>query len=133
MSAVVADTHVAVWYLIAPERLSSDATTVLDNAQADGDPICVTSISIVEAAYWVEKGRLPQAAYDRLVAELSRPDSGMIIVPLDLPIAQELRRIPRAIVPEMPDRIIAATAAYLNLPLVTRDLSIQAAGLKTIW
>ena len=33
----------------------------------------------------------------------------------------------------MPDRIIAATALSLNLPLVTRDGDIRASGVKTIW
>jgi predicted nucleic acid-binding protein len=33
----------------------------------------------------------------------------------------------------MPDRIIAATALHLGLPLVTRDLRIQASGIPTIW
>ena len=39
-----------------------------------------------------------------------------------------------AIVPEMPDRIIAATAQSLGLPLVTRDCRIQnLSALVTIW
>jgi predicted nucleic acid-binding protein len=33
----------------------------------------------------------------------------------------------------MPDRIIAATALALGLPLVTRDRKIRAADLETIW
>jgi predicted nucleic acid-binding protein len=34
----------------------------------------------------------------------------------------------------MPDRIIAATAFYLGIPLVTRDLRIQAlTNIQTIW
>jgi len=33
----------------------------------------------------------------------------------------------------MPDRIIAATALHLGLPLVTRDQRIAAAGIKTVW
>ncbi|MGH7200282.1 MAG: PIN domain-containing protein [Planctomycetaceae bacterium] len=33
----------------------------------------------------------------------------------------------------MPDRMIAATALHLNLPLVTRDRRIQAANIPTIW
>jgi PIN domain nuclease of toxin-antitoxin system len=32
-----------------------------------------------------------------------------------------------------PDRIIAATALTLNLPLITRDAAIRAAGIETIW
>ena len=62
-----------------------------------------------------------------------RPDSGLAVVSLDLSIARALRRIPRAVVPEMPDRIIAATALYLGLPLVTRDLRIRSADITTIW
>ncbi len=41
--------------------------------------------------------------------------------------------VPRETVPDMPDRIIAATALRHNLPLLTRDSRIQAAGIKTIW
>jgi predicted nucleic acid-binding protein len=60
--------------------------------------------------------------------------TAFVVVPLDLAIAQTLRQVPRDIVPEMPDRIIAATAQYLNLPLVTRDLRIQAlTTIQTIW
>jgi len=40
--------------------------------------------------------------------------------------------LPRDLVPEMPDRIIAATALHLGLPLVTRDRRLQAAGIPTI-
>jgi len=37
------------------------------------------------------------------------------------------------VVPDMPDRIITATAFYLNLPLVSCDSKIQAANIQTIW
>lgn len=133
MSAVVADTHIAIWYLATPDRLSPDALAALDEADATGGPIYVASISVVEVAYLIEKGRLPEVVFERLIGELSRPDSGLVVVPLDLPVAQALRRIPRAVVPEMPDRIIAATALYLGLPLVTRDLRIRSADITTIW
>ena len=40
----------------------------------------------------------------------------------------------RATVPEMPDRIIAATALHLNAPLITRDHKIQALqNVQTLW
>lgn len=41
---------------------------------------------------------------------------------------------PRSTVPEMPDRIIAATALYLHIPLITKDHKIQALqSIQTIW
>jgi predicted nucleic acid-binding protein len=61
------------------------------------------------------------------------PDVNVEIVPLDAEVVRAVRRIPAAAIPEMPDRIIAATALHLNLPLVTRDTKIRGAGLNTIW
>jgi predicted nucleic acid-binding protein len=64
---------------------------------------------------------------------LTYPDSGLFIAPVDAGVADALPKIPRDVVPDMPDRIIAATALHLGLPLVTRDRRIQAAGIQTIW
>jgi predicted nucleic acid-binding protein len=55
------------------------------------------------------------------------------VIPLDRGIAEAVAQIPLTMVPDMPDRIIAATALFLKLPLVTRDHKIQAAEIETIW
>lgn len=70
---------------------------------------------------------------DRLTNALRSPDSGFRLAPLDLGVALHLRRISRADVPDMPDRIIAATPLALGLPLVTRDGKIRSSGIPTIW
>ena len=126
-------THAAIWLLFNPERLSSSALAALQDAIDAGEPIYLASISVVEVAYLTEKGRLPRDVFDHLVGELLRPDSGLIVVPLDLAIALALEAIPRSDVPDMPDRVIAATASHLGLPLVTRDLRIRSAKIATIW
>ncbi|MBI3796117.1 MAG: type II toxin-antitoxin system VapC family toxin [Deltaproteobacteria bacterium] len=133
MGAVVADTHAALWYLLNSQRLSANAAAALDGATQAGDPIYVASVSLVEVVYLVEKGRLPEFALERLNAALSDPASGFVTASLDLAVAQTLRHIPRDIVPDMPDRIIAATALHLHLPLVTRDPDIQKTLIRTIW
>ncbi len=33
----------------------------------------------------------------------------------------------------MPDRIVAATAVYLGVPVISRDGRIRAANLQTVW
>jgi predicted nucleic acid-binding protein len=58
----------------------------------------------------------------------------LVVVPLDPPVAKAFTQIPREIVPEMGDRIIAATALYLGLPLVTKDHKIRnLSNIQTIW
>ena len=48
MTAVVADTHTIIWYLRDPTRLSPVAIIALDAALAEGYPIYVSAISVVE-------------------------------------------------------------------------------------
>jgi len=134
MTAVVADTHTIIWYLRETTRLSPVAMMALDAALTEGYPIYVSAISVVEVAYLVERYRLPEEAFGQLINALSDSRTGLEIAPLDLITAQTLRQIPRDVVPDMPDRIIAATALSLSLPLVTRDGKIQAlTTIQTIW
>jgi PIN domain nuclease of toxin-antitoxin system len=133
MKSVVADTHTIIWYLSGAPELSAQAGAALDAAVESGEAVHVSAITIVEICYLVERGRIPEAALDRLIAVLSDRDAAFDVVPLDLQVAQAIRRIPRDVVPDMPDRIIAATAVALGLPLVTRDRRIVSSGIETIW
>jgi PIN domain nuclease of toxin-antitoxin system len=132
MSAVL-DTHAALWYLLDAKNLSQKVFTLIDGAAASGKPTYISSISLVEVVYLVERGRIAADAFDRFVDELGQDNPAFSVVPLDSTIAHSLRRIPRDVVPDMPDRIIAATALHLGFPLITRDRRLQAAGIKTIW
>jgi predicted nucleic acid-binding protein len=46
---------------------------------------------------------------------------------------QVMRQVSRVEVPDMPDRMVAATAVYFDVPVISRDRRIRAASLKTIW
>jgi PIN domain nuclease of toxin-antitoxin system len=133
MSACVADTHALIWYLLQDPRLSPMALATMQNAAVAGDAVFVPSISLVEIVYLIEKGRFPATLLPRVVNALNNPLRELETVSLTEAIAQTVRQIPRNIVPDMPDRIIAATALHLNLPLVTADHKIQAAAIQTIW
>lgn len=87
-----------------------------------------------QQAVLVERDRISASVLERLQVELSAEDAGIEIVALDQSIAFAIQQIDQPTVPKMPDRIIAATAYHLNLPLVTRDHKIrQLQTSQTIW
>ncbi|MBI1956286.1 MAG: type II toxin-antitoxin system VapC family toxin [Acidobacteria bacterium] len=131
--AAVLDTHAAIWYVFVRKRLSREALRFIRHAVDSGRPAYVSAISIVETIYLMERGRISFEAMQRLEAALKDPASGLHVAPVDEEVAQAVYKVPRDIVPEMPDRIIAATALRLGLPLITRDARIASAGIKTIW
>lgn len=133
MSSLVVDTHTAIWYLANSPKLSPKAPSAIDDAIQAGNSIYLAAISSVEVIYLVEKGNLPPVALERLQNALNDPGSSFVLAPLDLAVAWSVRHIPRDAIPDMPDRIIAATAMTLGLPLVTRDHKIRAADIETIW
>lgn len=132
MSALL-DTHSAIWYVSEPKRLSQRALRAIRSAISKGMPCYLSAISIIETIYLMERVRLPFAALQQLEAGLKDPASGLLVVPVDEAVVEQIYRIPRENVPDMPDRIIAATALHLQIPLITRDLKIQATHVKTIW
>jgi PIN domain nuclease of toxin-antitoxin system len=88
---------------------------------------------LVEIAYLAEKGKLPGALFDRVVLVLRQRNTALCEVPFTLDMADTLRGISRTFLPDTPDRMIAATAATLGVPLVTKDQRIHSAGVLTIW
>lgn len=125
MSSVVSDTHALLWYLSNSSNLSAAALNAFDQAETNGFLIYVPAIVIVELRYLVDKGRSILESDLRLVINtLNNPNSALTFAPLNQATAEDVERIPRSVVPEMPDRLIAATAFNLNLPLVSKDSEI---------
>lgn len=125
MSALVTDTHALLWFINKSSRLSEAARTAMRTAEDTGSAIYVPAISIVEIRYLVEKGTFTEADYGKVIIALKDDATALALAPLNLDVAEALAQIPRATVPDMPDRIIAATALALKLPLVSKDEEIR--------
>ena len=134
MNDCVTDTHGLIWYILNSPELSIIAKNTFLTTAKNGGNVFVPTISLVEITYLIEKNRFPPALLSRIISRLNNPNAELKPIELTVEIADTMSQIPRQIVPDMPDRIIAATALNLKLPLVTKDHKIQALqNIQTIW
>jgi PIN domain nuclease of toxin-antitoxin system len=133
MNDILADTHTILWSLFEPAKLSAPAVQALSNSQAAGGRILICTITLIEVQYLVDKGKIAPAMLAGLWATLADPNDPLAALPLTEDVARVLDQIPRVTVPDMPDRIIAATAVAHQLTLVTADAKLRAAPIATIW
>ena len=92
----------------------------------DSGKIAISAISVVEIVYLVEKKRLSEIALEVIRKALNNPNHVFGESYLTVEVADAMRNVPRHEVPDMPDRIAAATALFLNVPLLSRDGRIRA-------
>ncbi len=124
MLSAIADTHAVVWYIFADKRLSNSAVQFVENAATERKQVGVSPITFVEIIYLAERGRIPVHTLENLLAALDHKHSVLVEVPLDRAIAQALANV---------GRILAATALYFGLPLISRDREIQLSNIATVW
>ncbi len=129
----VADTHAVIWYLFGDPRLSGRARSAFEDAATAGDEIGVSAITLVGIVYLAEKARIPEETLSRLLEALAGRESVLVEMRLDSSVAAAMVDISRADVPDLPDRVIAATAARAGVPVISRDRRIQLSGGDTIW
>lgn len=133
MIAGVVDTHAALWYLLESPRLSFAARSFIDGAADAGDSVLLSPISLAELVYLTEKNRLPASAYEELKLALKDHSYVIDVAPFNEGIVEAMRNVSRDEVPDLPDRIIAATGLYFRVPVISRDAKIRASAVKTIW
>jgi PIN domain nuclease of toxin-antitoxin system len=61
------------------------------------------------------------------------PDCAIEEAPFTVEIVDAMRQVPRADVPDMPDRIVAATGVYLGVPVISCDGRIRSSNVHTVW
>ena len=126
----VVDTHALWWYLSSPERLTPAASAVFRLAETGNATIVVPAITVAEFYFLSVKLRQPVAPSDLLNALSSV--NGLELSDLGRQQLERLDLFPE--IPEMHDRLIAAEAAALNVPVVTRDETLRSSSqVETIW
>ena len=134
MSSVAVDTQSVIWHVNDPGKLTKPARIAISTAQSTpGANLFLSAISIIELIYLVEKHRFTRSFLISLLSMLDDPSNRWVVLPIDESLARSIDFIPRNIVPDLPDRIIAATAHHYQLPLVSSDRQIQQAPITVIW
>jgi PIN domain nuclease of toxin-antitoxin system len=129
---ILLDTHVAVWLVSEPERLSRSAKAVIDEARQNGEGLAVSGITLVEIATLYGRRRILLAmSLESFLDELERR---FVVVPISARACARMPSLPAGYPKDPADRVIGATALVEGMSLVTADREIRRAKVvRTIW
>ena len=132
---VITDTHPLIWHLARDRRLSEVAKQLFLDADQGLGQVLIPGIVLIEMVYLVEKGVLAKSRLQQVLEALEIPNGSYAVASLDQITAQTmLEKVPWSLIPELADRINAATAIALDLPLLSKDQKHQELeGLQTVW
>jgi len=126
---VLLDTHTVLWATLNPSMLSSLATKIiLDTANT----LLVSSISAWEIANKVRIGKLPEAELLEKDFTRNMADAGYTLLPLGV---EDALRAGRLVGDHCDpwDRMIAAQALALDIPVISIDPKLDAFGVRRLW
>lgn len=106
---------------------------MFEDAAKQGNVVSLSAMTLAEIVYLIEKGRIAPSTLNLILAELDSATAVLVETPVDRHVIAAMRTLNRADIPELPDRVIAATAAHLGVPLISRDGKIRASSLITVW
>jgi PIN domain nuclease of toxin-antitoxin system len=128
---IVLDTHALLWWALDPQQLSEKAVAQVAEMERRGG--VASSISLWELGIKIKRGKLEIGI---TIEEFARRVQASAVVEL-VPVDTELWLRSLALDwdhRDPADRIIVATAAKLDLPILTKDATLQSFdGARTIW
>jgi PIN domain nuclease of toxin-antitoxin system len=130
---ILLDTHVLVWLVAQPERLSRPAASAIRRARAS-DGLSIAGVTVWELASLFARGTLQIHGTVENTVQNLLIRSAVQVKPITAEIAALATQFPDDYPHDPVDRLIGATARAEGLALVTRDESIRRSPLlKTIW
>ena len=130
---IVLDTHVLVWWLADPSKLSIAAKKAVQSSVAKNE-VVVSAASILEIATLVRRRRLMLAiSFDEWLKEVSElPELQLLSVTPE--IAARAGSFGPDVHGDPIDRLIIATAVVSKARLATADSNIRASNIvRTVW
>jgi PIN domain nuclease of toxin-antitoxin system len=126
---VLLDTHALLWAKISPEKLGRQAAEIMARPL---NVVFVSAASAWEIATKVRLGKLP--GLERLERDFLEimEQSGYTLLPID--VANALRAA-RFTAPHRDpfDRIIAAQALAMDIPVLSKDPKLDGFGVRRLW
>ena len=126
---VLLDTCALIWATLSPAALSPQAREAIAD---EGNVILVSAASAWEIATKVRLGRLPGAEKLEQDYLAVMDEAGYTLLPIDT--ASALRAVRLTAKHKAPfDRMIAAQALALDVPVLSSDLQLDQFGVRRIW
>jgi PIN domain nuclease of toxin-antitoxin system len=126
----LADTVAIVRHLRNHPALGMEARQILRDADAGLNRVYLSAITLMEILYLSEAGRI-DVSLTELISTVST-SRNYVIVPVDSDIL--LAAVSIDDVPELHDRIIVATAKYLDVSILTGDqVIVKSRHIQTCW
>lgn len=128
---ILLDTHVVVWMLGEPKRLSRTAAAEIRKAQSE-DGVAISAITLWELASLIARRRI--RAYGTVEASVRLLIEGLVVKPISPEIAAVAAQFSDEFPRDPADRLIAATAMVEGIPLLTHDGPIRRSPLlRALW
>ena len=130
---ILLDTHVFIWWLTDPAKLSNIAGKSVKEA-TEQNAVFVSSISVWEIALLIKKERLILTVDVADWIKQTEQLPFLSFLPVDNSVAVKSVNLPGPFHDDLADRMIVATSLITGFPLVTSDVKIRnCENVKTIW